>query len=343
MSENTGRIVCANTWPSPDTRTQLTGTLNQIIAAQDAARSQMPDGSLGSFPLTSELIALRRLADIVRGQLTAERTVVTPVAKALAAADAETEFHYDALCNLADAVRAELAARPVTPLTEALANVDETRTELISVQQEGAEEFSSEEDTYLGALEILDATVREHLSPARDADELAAEAERAARTAAPPVPGVTQNMGYTVFAVLPGDPGGDGRLESWHVAAQDERGETVVWTAYNDDDGTLHYEGGSYSQDTSRDEALAELARRGGVFSAMDRLNASEASQAAYRDSHAAAFTRLRDSTELAGPVVRDALTQAAALGYHLLSRPGRGSWAIRYDRARCTLSVSRH
>jgi hypothetical protein len=165
-------------------------------------------------------------------------------------------------------------------------------------------------------------------------------------TAAPPVPGVTQNIGYTVFAVIrtnhvPGEPADD----QWAVAAEDERGATAVWTAYATSDGRkLVFENGSYASPgldgSARWDALAELARRGGVLTAVDQLSSMPASRAAYTESHARVLDQL--TQDVPPPAVRDGLAEAAALGRSTVSRPNRGTWEIRYDRLSCTFSVRR-
>jgi hypothetical protein len=47
---------------------ELLGHLAAVDRAQAAARSHMPDGSLGDFPLPAELASLRALAEAVRSQ-----------------------------------------------------------------------------------------------------------------------------------------------------------------------------------------------------------------------------------------------------------------------------------
>ena len=62
----------------------------------------------------------------------------------------------------------------------------------------------------------LEDAVRAQLAPLPEgeADAMAAEAERAARTMAPPVPGVTSHNGYTVRAVIYDHAHADGYLEA---------------------------------------------------------------------------------------------------------------------------------
>lgn len=48
---------------------KLAGLLAEVLSAQDTARSQVPDRSLGDFPLLRELSSLRELADAVREYL----------------------------------------------------------------------------------------------------------------------------------------------------------------------------------------------------------------------------------------------------------------------------------
>lgn len=116
--------------------------------------------------------------------------------------------------------------------------------------------------------------------PEGETDELAAQADRAARTMAPPAPDVTQNAGYTVRAVLPGHPAERGLLQSWWVAAERaDDGEWVTWEAYALDHpgkiGTLAYNSGHYfnavsgpsglGRAASKRRALADLAVRAGL------------------------------------------------------------------------------
>jgi len=208
----------------------------------------------------------------------------TPVEKALALADTETENHYSALVALADAVRAQL-------------------------------------------------------SPAGDADELAAEAGRAARTMAPPVPGVTRNNGYTVFAVLPGAPASPGLLASWFVAAQGENGMTVTWTACAGESGMLSYSGGRYQD--NRALAMISLADRAGVFMALDSFTSGMATRERMRETRDAAISQLVDNG-VPRARARTMLMNAAALGSSTTARRDGVSWLIRYDRVRCEFTVSR-
>jgi hypothetical protein len=103
---------------------------------------------------------------------------------------------------------------------------------------------------------------------------------------APPVPGVTVNAGYTIRAVLPGHPAGDGLLESWWVAAEQD-GLWVTWEAYRLDGsqaGRLAYNAGSYFQSPTRacreglnqTRALGDLAVRAGLMSEMAARIANE-------------------------------------------------------------------
>lgn len=118
--------------------------------------------------------------------------------------------------------------------------------------------------------------------PEGEAERLAEAAERAARTMAPPVPGVTANAGYTVRAVICLHPHQNGLLESWAVACEDpERGVWATWTAYALDHpgriGQLAYDTGHYFDMVSgpsglgradnKRRALADLAIRAGLMS----------------------------------------------------------------------------
>lgn len=247
-------------------------------------------------------------------------------------------------------LRALLASMPAASAADALAAVDHAQARARDHMPDstlGGFPLPSE----LAALRELAETVRAELAPAADADVLAAEAEAAARRMAPPVPGVTRNMGYTVFAVLPGSPAGNGTLASWHVAAQHDTGSTVTWTAYASEDGTnLGYDGGHYTacyertagaQAEARAEALVSLADRASVFGALDELSARSAGRAAFADSRALVMRQLHETEGIARPVVRDALAETAALGSAELRHRGR-TWRVTYDRMHCTFSVSR-
>jgi hypothetical protein len=131
-----------------------------------------------------------------------------------------------------------------------------------------------------GDTELLEASG----VPEGYADELAAEAEHAARTMAPPVPDVTRNAGYTVRAVMPGHPAGNDLLASWWVAAEDiADGGWVTWEAYalnGEQAGQLSYNAGHYfdgtDQAVNRRGALANLAVRAGTMPEMAHLIAAE-------------------------------------------------------------------
>jgi hypothetical protein len=58
--------------------TPLADALAEVDEAQATARSHMPDGSLGDFPLPSELAALRALAEAVREHLATPGPVPQP-------------------------------------------------------------------------------------------------------------------------------------------------------------------------------------------------------------------------------------------------------------------------
>jgi hypothetical protein len=194
----------------------------------------------------------------------------------------------------------------------------------------------------LTALRYLAAAVRAQVAPAPDADELAADAERTARTTAPPVPGITENAGFTVYAVLPAGFG------SWYVAARrDSDGERVTWLAETCPGGTLAFSNGHYITrgQSSDDEALADLAHRAGVFSALDRLASGMATREAYLESHAKVLDELSGVHGVGRAKVRAGLLEAATLGYARISwheGSTRRDYGIRYDRYRCTFSWHR-
>jgi hypothetical protein len=98
-----------------------------------------------------------------------------------------------------------------------------------------------------------------------------------------PVPDVAVNAGYTVRAVMPGHPAGDGLLESWLVAAE-RKGTWVTWECYALDGGQagrLGYSGGDYFDGpdpaANRQRALADLAVRAGLTVPVGLRIASEA------------------------------------------------------------------
>jgi hypothetical protein len=193
-----------------------------------------------------------------------------------------------------------------------------------------------------GALTGLYHAVRAQLeAPSQDAAELAADAEHDAQRMAPPVPGVTQNMGCTVYAVLDAGPG------SWWVAARRESdGERVTWFAKTCPGGTLAYSAGHYHTrgQSSDDEARADLADRAGVFSALDRLTSGAVTREIYRQSYQAALTELNENCGVGRARVREALLEAAALGSARVTwhRDGPRTYGICYDRYRCTFSWRR-
>lgn len=127
------------------------------------------------------------------------------------------------------------------------------------------------------ALWHLAEAVRAGLAPLPDgmAEAMAADAERAARTMAPPVPGITRNGGYTVRSVIHMHDAVPGLLAEYLVACDDERGYWVTWHAYVMDGaraGRLTYDGGNYFQSlggvgANRQAALADLAVRAGTMS----------------------------------------------------------------------------
>jgi hypothetical protein len=125
-----------------------------------------------------------------------------------------------------------------------------------------------------------------------------AAAVRAARTMAPPVPGVTVNAGHVVRAVITAG----GRDTAWFVAAEDtERGQWVTWRAETfpsgDRAGQLAYSGGHYFwASDARQQALANLADRAGLLPAIAPLIAAEMTRYEHRttaeDRRAAARLR---------------------------------------------------
>jgi hypothetical protein len=132
----------------------------------------------------------------------------------------------------------------------------------------------------------LEIAVRAGLAPLPDGEtgRLAAEADQAARTMAPPVPDVTRNVSYTVRAVMPGHPAGSGLLASWWVAAESTAdNQWVTWEAYKMDGsqaGRLAYNAGHYfggpDQAVNKRGALADLAVRAGTMPEMARRIAEE-------------------------------------------------------------------
>jgi hypothetical protein len=224
---------------------------------------------------------------------------------------------------------------PVPDIAGALALADQSR-------ETGAE---------LIALRTPADEVRVRLAPADDADALAAEADRIARTTAPPVPGVTANpyTGHVVYAVLGHKPASPGTLESWIVAAADEAGEHVTWTAYASDDGSgrLHYDGGHYHSpgEGTDSEALTDLANRAGIFSRLTELCSGTATRGAFQDSHQNVMESLAEVNGVGRARVRTGLLEAAALGYARISwhhEGGRRDYGIRYDRVRCIFTWNR-
>ena len=134
----------------------------------------------------------------------------------------------------------------------------------------------------------LEDAVRAALTPVRGGtDALAAQAERNARTMAPPVPGVTRNAGYTVRAVIHAHDAERGLLAAWWVAGEDpERGAWVTWNAYELDGsraGRLSYDAGHYfttmDPEVNKRRALADLAVRAGLMSTIALRIADEITQ----------------------------------------------------------------
>jgi len=197
----------------------------------------------------------------------------------------------------------------------------------------------------------LEDAVRAQLAQDGDAGELAAEADRIARTTAPPVPGVTVNpyTGHTVYAVIrvnhvPGEPSDD----EWIVAAQNDQGGHVTWRAgvSNDGSGQLHYGAGHYHYpgEGADSEALTDLANRAGVFSRLTSLSSGPVTRQAFTESHAKVMDELSDCG-VGRARVRAGLLEAAALGYARVSWHHSGmhqDYGISYDRVSCTFSWTR-
>jgi hypothetical protein len=230
----------------------------------------------------------------------------------------------------------------------ALAVVQDNRAELMAAQADSPEDgASSERDAYLGALENLAELVQAELGKADpdEAERMAAEAAEAARTMAPPVPGVTENMGYVMFTVIDGERGGTGLLRSWYVAGQREDGACAVWTAYQGENGTLSYDCGSYvtraDRATARRMASLTAAKRAGVLTTLTEYVADASGVLArFGTSYDAAFAELNDVQGLARVKTRTALLEAAAFGRAAVSGSGGRTWTVHYDRMRCVLSV---
>ena len=154
-----------------------------------------------------------------------------------------------------------LADTTTRPLTDILADLNAARSGTAAINL-----YHELEDTLNARLAPL---------PEGEAERMAAEADRAARTMAPPAPDVTRNAGYTVRAVLPGHPAEPGLLESWWVAAEDaDRSAWVTWEAYKMDGtqaGKLAYNAGTYfdtasDPEVNRRRALADLSVRAGLM-----------------------------------------------------------------------------
>jgi hypothetical protein len=186
--------------------------------------------------------------------------------------------------ELEDTLRAQLTQPPAAiPETGAVAE------SLAFLDRHWASVVSRMDNTDgLIAIATLASTVRDKIRPLPEgeAERLAAQAERDARTMAPPVPGVTVNAGHTVRAVLPGHPAGSGLLESWWVAAELDR-LWVTWEAYRLDGsqaGRLAYNAGHYFQSPTRacreglnrTRALGDLAVRAGLMPEMAARIADE-------------------------------------------------------------------
>lgn len=122
----------------------------------------------------------------------------------------------------------------------------------------------------LEALYDLRRAVQADLAPLPpdEAEQMARQAEHAARIMAPPVPGVTRNAGFTIRDVIYANPAGGGLLESWYVTGEAEDGRWVTWVAYAQDGsqaGRLAYTWGHYDGLDSHAAALRDLADRAGI------------------------------------------------------------------------------
>jgi hypothetical protein len=128
--------------------------------------------------------------------------------------------------------------------------------------------------------------------PEGETDTIAAEAERAARAMAPPVPGVTRHNDYIIRAVIYNHAHANGYLEAWWIAGEDPcNGHWVTWNAYAGDPagsraGRLSYDGGHYFESTSAADnkrmALADLAERAGLLPEVARMAADEMTRKRY-------------------------------------------------------------
>jgi hypothetical protein len=233
-------------------------------------------------------------------------------------------------------------------LRAALDTVNDNRAELARAHESGAGDDSSEADAYLGALENLETAVLDQLGTARMAFQLAAEAEEAARTSAPPVPGVTRNNGYTVYSVMGVRTNITRRLSenAWTVAAVSEAGEHVTWSAWATEDGRLAYGNGRYhSGDEAAANALIDLANRSNVFASLDELASRPEALATLEASRDAVESELHDTHTTGRAAIRRALLEAAAAGHASLTWTSgrvRRVYIIRYNRRTFTFSWRR-
>jgi hypothetical protein len=172
-------------------------------------------------------------------------------------------------------------------VTEALAEVDAEAARYEAAGYHGTDE-------YVDVLERLVSAVRAELSQPSDVAELAAQAERDARTMAPPVPGVTRHNGYIMRAVINRNPKVPGYLEAWWVAGEDPvTRHWVTWNAYAGDPagsrpGRLSYDGGHYfdgpDAQANKRRAMGDLAERAGTMPEMARRIAAEVTR--YHPEH---------------------------------------------------------
>jgi hypothetical protein len=237
---------------------------------------------------------------------------------------------------------------PEDTLRAALDTVNDNRVELARAHESGAGDDSSEADAYLGALENLETVVLDQLGTTRMAFQLAAEAEEAARTSAPPVPGVTRNNGYTVYSVMGVRTNITRRLSenAWTVAAVSEAGEHVTWSAWATEDGRLAYGNGRYhSGDEAAANALIDLANRSNVFASLDELASRPEALATLEASRDAVESELHDTHTTGRAAIRRALLEAAAAGHASLTWTSgrvRRVYIIRYNRRTFTFSWRR-
>lgn len=233
----------------PDSDKEFEGTELETPAERDRRTHNPRD--LRTWSAESLLVAVRAAGELWASTDCADPyDVLSSVQRGLlddAAAcylTAQGSEHYDATVT----VPAAVAGMPgsSTPVADMLAGVDHA--------QNGPSGFGLGMAHELAALRDLAEAVRADLIQRH--------------TMAPPVAGVTTHMGYTVFAVIPGDG------PEWFVAGEDYRGHWVTWHAFTALPGSLTpgklvYENGHYFADgDKRRRALASLAERAGIVNA---------------------------------------------------------------------------